>query len=67
MKATRQHFEYIADNFAPLVSSPIVIEKIADDLEKLNDKFNRDKFLARAIANWEKQNLPPIIDDEIPY
>ena len=67
MKATRQHYRYIADNFAPLVSSPIVIEQIADDLEKLNKKFNREKFLARAIANWEKKNLPPIIDDDIPY
>ena len=67
MKATHQHYEYIADNLAPLVSSPIVIEQIADDLEKLNDKFNRKKFLARAIANWEQKNLPPIIDDEIPY
>lgn len=67
MRVTRQHFEYIADNFAPLVSSPIVIEQIADDLEKLNKKFNRKKFLKRAIANWEKKNLPPIIDDDIPY
>ena len=67
MKATRQHCEYIADNLAPLVSSPIVIEKIADDLEILNDKFNRKKFLKRAIAKWEQKNLPPIIDDEIPY
>jgi hypothetical protein len=67
LKATRQHYRYIADNFAPLVSSPIVIEQIADDLEKLNKKFNRKKFLARAIAKWEQKNLPPIIDDEIPY
>lgn len=67
MRVTRQHYRYIADNFAPLVSSPIVIEQIADDLEKLNKKFDRKKFLARAIANWEKKNLPPIIDDEIPY
>ena len=67
MKATRRHFEYIADHLAPLVSSPIVIEQIADDLELLNDKFNRKKFLARAIAKWEQKNLPPIIDDEIPY
>ena len=67
MRVTRQHFEYIADNFAPLVSSPIVIEQIADDLELLNDRFNRKKFLARAIAKWEQKNLPPIIDDEIPY
>ena len=67
MKATRQHYQYIADNLAPLVSSPIVIEQIADDLEKLNDRFNRKKFLARAISKWEQKNLPPIIDDEIPY
>ena len=67
MKATRQHYEYIAENLTPLVSSPIVIEQIADDLEKLNKKFNRKKFLARAIAKWEQKNLPPIIDDEIPY
>jgi len=51
----------------PLVNSPITIEMIADDLEKKNPRFNREKFLSRAIAAWERKHLPQEIDDEIPY
>jgi hypothetical protein len=64
---TRKNFEWIADRMGPLVNSPITIEMIADDLEKENPRFNREKFLSRAIAAWERKHLPQEIDDEIPY
>ena len=57
----------MADTVAPMVNSPLIIERIADDLEAMNPRFDRDKFVDRAIKAWEKNNLPKDIDDEIPY
>jgi hypothetical protein len=64
---TRKHFEWVADSIAPMVNSPLVIEQIADDLQAMNPRFNRDRFVDRAIKAWERNNLPEVIDDEIPY
>jgi hypothetical protein len=64
---TRKHFEWVADSVAPLVGSPIVIERMADELQAMNPRFDRDKFVDRAIKAWERNNLPEAIDDEIPY
>ena len=63
---TRKHFEWVADSVAPLVRSPIIIERMADELEAMNPRFNKEKFLRRAIAAWEKSHNITI-DDEIPY
>jgi phosphoenolpyruvate carboxylase len=67
MSMTRKHFEWVADTVAPMVSSPLIIERIADDLSSMNKRFNRDKFLDRAIKAWERNNLPEVIDDDITY
>ena len=64
---TRKHFEWVADSIAPMVNSPLVIERIADDLQAMNRRFNRDRFINRAIKAWERNNLPEVINDEIPY
>ena len=64
---TRKHFEWVADSIAPMVNSPLVIERIADELQEMNPKFNRDRFVDRAIKAWERNNLPQDIDDEVPY
>lgn len=64
MSMTRKHFEWVADSIAPMVNSPLVIEQIADDLASMNPRFNRDKFVERAIKAWESKHD---IDDEIPY
>ena len=64
---TRKHFEWVADSIAPMVNSPLVIEQIADELQEMNPRFNRDRFVDRAIKAWERNNLPQEIDDEIPY
>ena len=68
---TRKHFEWVADSIAPMVNSPLVIERIADELQEMNPRFNRDRFVDRAIKAWEKNNLPIEVDgvyfDDIPY
>lgn len=64
---TRKHFEWVADSIAPMVNSPLVIERIADELQEMNPRFNRDRFVDRAIKAWERNNLPEVIDDDIPY
>lgn len=64
---TRKDFEWIADRIGPMMHSPIGLEMIADDLEAINPRFNREKFLARAIRAWEDKHDIPTIDDEIPY
>ena len=67
MSMTRKHFEWVADSVAPMVSSPLVIERIADDLASMNPRFNRRRFLDRAVDAWERQNLPEVMHDDIPH
>lgn len=58
MKLSRQHFEFIADEIAPMLSNPLFVEEIADKLEHTNPNFNRETFTQRALKNWEEQNIP---------
>jgi hypothetical protein len=58
MKLSRQHFEFIADEIAPLLESATSIEVIADKLEETNPNFNREIFTQRALKNWEEKNIP---------
>lgn len=64
---TRQHYEFIADIMGPQVSWPSHLESIADSLEATNPKFNRDKFLQRAVKAWEDNYNPKDINDEITF
>jgi len=57
MKLSRQHFEFIADDIAPLLENPASIEVIADKLENTNPNFKRETFTQRALKNWEDANL----------
>ena len=57
MKLTRIHFEFIADSIMPYVEYPTSIVEIADELAKTNPNFDRDKFIKRAVANWEDRSL----------
>jgi len=67
-RMTRQHYEFIADVIVPqLASWPTEIAALADELAETNPRFNRDKFIKRATANWERANPVPEIDDEIIY
>lgn len=66
MRLTKQHFEFIADEVAPLLGWATGVEKLADKLQRTNPKFNREKFVRRASQNWEneyKLSLEEIDDD----
>lgn len=65
-RMSRQHFEFIADNIAPMLSWPTHIKDMADLLAASNPNFNREKFIARATKCWEDNYLPPEVDDYIP-
>ena len=67
MRMSRQHFEYLADTLGPLVPWPTHLHSIADELEKTNPKFDRDKFIRRGTVAWEQNYVAPIVEDEIPY
>ena len=64
---TRKDFEYVADHFGPLVPFPTCLHDVADMLAYTNPRFNREKFLRRAIKAWEDKHDYAPIDDEIPY
>jgi len=63
----QRHYEFLADNVAPLLGWPTQIDRMADELAATNPKFNRDKFIQRAVAAWEKANPMELLDDNIPY
>lgn len=66
MRLTKQHFEFIADEVAPLLSWVTGIEELADKLKRTNPRFDRDKFVRRATQNWEakyQSSLEEINDD----
>jgi|5B_taG_2_1085324.scaffolds.fasta_scaffold72059_2 hypothetical protein len=58
IQMTEKEEDYVAQVLAPLVSSPTLIERMGDDLKDMNPKFNRDKWVDRAIKAWEETNLP---------
>ena len=64
---TGKSLNFIADVVAPLVGSPVHLERLADELVHHNPKFNRDKFLDRAIAKWEETHDISLDEDHLPY
>ena len=62
---TRKDFILIADHVGPLLSPQAHIT-VADALEETNPRFDREKFLKRAIKAWEDKHLAAF-NDEIPY
>lgn len=62
---TRKDFILIADHVGPLLSPQAHIT-VADALEETNPRFDREKFLKRAIKAWEDKHLVAL-NDEIPY
>ena len=63
----QRHFEYLADHVAPLMPWPTYIHQMADKLANTNPKFNKDKFLSRAVAAWEAAHPTEDLEDAIPY
>ena len=69
MRLTRQHFEFMADEVAPLLQWVTGIEELADKLNSTNPRFDRDKFVRRATKNWETRYHSSLeeINDDTPY
>lgn len=63
----RRHYEFLADEVAPLMGWPTSIHRMADKLSKTNPNFDRDKFISRAVKNWEDANPVEELDDGLPY
>lgn len=64
---SKRHFEFMADEVAPLMGWPTSIYRMADKLAKTNPRFDKEKFISRAVKNWEQAHPMENIDDEIPY
>lgn len=63
----RRHYEFLADEVAPLMGWPTQITAMAEKLAATNPKFNKGKFIERAVKAWEDANPMEELDDEIPY
>ncbi len=63
----QRHFEYLADEVAPLMGWPSQIVEMANRLAKTNPRFDKEKFLKRACDAWEEANPMEKINDEVPY
>jgi hypothetical protein len=53
-----------------MVGWPSKLHDLADELAKSNPRFDREKFIARAVNAWEQAHqhiYEAPIDDEIPY
>ena len=66
-RMTRAHYNFIADTIGPMVGWPSHIPAIADELAATNPRFNRERFIERAVKAWEANHKPMEIDDVIPY
>jgi hypothetical protein len=64
---TRSNYEFLADMVAPLMGWPSAIEAMANELQKNNPAFKRDKFIKRAVKAWEDVNPMEELDDYNPY
>ena len=66
-RMTRAHYDFIADKFGPLVPWPTHLHEVAEILADTNPRFDKEKFLRRAIKAWEDKHDIAAINDEIPY
>ena len=55
-KFQRRHFEFIADEIAPLLPWPSHIDDLSRVLEKTNRNFNPDRFISRATQAWNDRH-----------
>jgi hypothetical protein len=46
---------------------PTALHDVADALAKTNPRFDREKFLRRAMNKWEETHEVATIEDSIPY
>ena len=66
-RLSRKTFECLADELGTIMEWPTALHDVADALAKTNPRFDRDKFLRRAMNVWEQTHEHPSLEDEIPY
>ena len=66
-RLSRKTFEFLADELGTTMEWPTALHDVADALAKTNPRFDRDKFLRRAMNVWEQTHEHPSLEDEIPY
>lgn len=68
-KMTRQHYVFIADLIGPMVAWPSHLQTLADELAATNPRFDKDKFIQRAVKAWEANHSQYLqeVEDEIVY
>jgi len=66
-RLSRKTFEFLADELGSIMEWPTALHDVADTLAKTNPRFDREKFLRRAMNKWEETHEFPILEDEIPY
>jgi len=54
----RRHYEWLAENVGPLLSTPTDAERLADLFEDDNPAFKRGVFVSKMIDKWEERNIP---------
>lgn len=67
MKNGQNDKNEFAEQIGAVASWPTQIEAWANILEEHNPSFDKQKFIRRATAAWERNYEPPVLDDEIPY
>ena len=55
MNMNRVQLEWMADTFGPMVGWPTQLNQIADELQRANPNFNRDKWLRNSMALAKSQ------------
>ena len=66
-RLSKKTFEFLADELGTIMEWPTALHDVADALAKTNPRFDRDKFLRRAMNVWEQTHEYPSLEDEIPY
>lgn len=67
MKSGQNITSDFAEQMGATASWPTQILVWADILAEHNADFDKEKFVRRATAAWEKNYVAPELDDTIPY
>ena len=62
-----EQLKFIAEEIGPIAGWPSQLQVIADVLVKTNSRFDRDKFIRRATAAWERNHDFTSYGDDLPY
>ena len=68
-RMTPQHYVFIADMIGPMVAWPSHLQTLANELAATNPRFDKDKFIQRAVKAWEANHSQYLqeVEDEVVY